>query len=159
MRASLRIARIALMSSLSCLGALIKIPSPTGTVAFDSMPGYLAALLWGYHEGGLIAFLGHIFTAAFPYGKAPFPLGLLHLVIALGMAAAACIFRYASYRFGWLVGIFTSIIFNGVLLPLVVIPVYGVLIYFMILPSLIAGSALNVWMAYVIYRIAERIMG
>ncbi|MGI6424678.1 MAG: hypothetical protein ACOX2A_05490 [Tepidanaerobacteraceae bacterium] len=35
--------------ALSIVGAFIKIPSPTGTVALDSAPGYTAALLLGLY--------------------------------------------------------------------------------------------------------------
>lgn len=35
-----RIARLAILIALSAVGALIKIPSPVGTVAFDSAPAF-----------------------------------------------------------------------------------------------------------------------
>ncbi|MEW5920747.1 MAG: ECF transporter S component [Bacillota bacterium] len=48
----------ALLITMSAVGGFIKIPSPTGTVAFDSLPGYLAAALLGGCGGADIAITG-----------------------------------------------------------------------------------------------------
>lgn len=53
-----RVARMAIFTALSVVGAFIKIPSPIGTVAMDSCPGYFSALAWGYREGGIVIALG-----------------------------------------------------------------------------------------------------
>ena len=50
-------ARIAILVALSGAGAFIKIPSPTGTVALDSAPGYLAAAVFSPLEGGIVGAL------------------------------------------------------------------------------------------------------
>ena len=50
-----RIARVAILIALSGVGALIKIPSPTGTVALDSAPGYFTAVAFGPVEGMIVA--------------------------------------------------------------------------------------------------------
>jgi len=66
--------------ALSLVGSYIKI---FGTIAFDSLPGFLAALLLGPVYGALIGFLGHIFTAL----TSGFPLSVpMHIVIAATMA-------------------------------------------------------------------------
>jgi len=70
----------ALFVALSFAGSYIKI---FGTIAFDSLPGFLAALLFGPVYGAAIGFLGHLFTAL----TSGFPLSVpLHLVIAVSMA-------------------------------------------------------------------------
>jgi len=70
----------ALFIALSLVGSYIKI---FGTVAFDSLPGFLAALILGPAYGAAIGLLGHLFTAL----SSGFPLSLpLHLVIAVSMA-------------------------------------------------------------------------
>ena len=70
----------ALFVALSLVGSNIKI---FGTIAFDSLPGFLAALLLGPVYGAAIGFLGHLFTAL----TSGFPLSVpLHMVIAITMA-------------------------------------------------------------------------
>ncbi|RLG11243.1 MAG: alpha-ribazole transporter, partial [Thaumarchaeota archaeon] len=49
-----RVARMAIFIALSVVGAFIKFPSPTGTVAMDSCPGFFSALTWGYIEGAIV---------------------------------------------------------------------------------------------------------
>ena len=71
---------MALLIALSFVGSYLRI---FGTIAFDSLPGFLAALLLGPIHGAAIGFLGHIFTAL----NSGFPLSVpLHLVIAATMA-------------------------------------------------------------------------
>ena len=66
--------------ALSLVGSYIKI---FGTIAFDSLPGFLAALLLGPVYGAVIGFSGHIFTAL----TSGFPLSApMHIVIASTMA-------------------------------------------------------------------------
>ena len=81
---TVRTARLAIFTALSAAGSLIKIPSPVGSLAFDSAPGFLIALLFGPIEGALVSGLGHIATAV----VSGFPLGILHIPIAIGMALA-----------------------------------------------------------------------
>jgi len=70
----------AMLIALSLVGANFKV---FGSVAFDSLPGFVAALLLGPAYGAAIGFLGHMFTAM----TSGFPLSLpLHLVIGLAMA-------------------------------------------------------------------------
>jgi len=70
----------ALFIALSFIGAHLKI---FGSIAFDSLPGFLAALMLGPVYGAAIGFLGHMFTAL----TSGFPLSLpLHIVIAVSMA-------------------------------------------------------------------------
>jgi len=70
----------ALFIALSLIGSHIKI---FGTIAFDSLPGFLAALILGPFYGAAIGFLGHIFTAL----SSGFPLSVpMHIVIAASMA-------------------------------------------------------------------------
>ena len=74
------IAVMALFVALSFIGSYLRI---FGTIAFDSLPGFLAALLLGPAYGALIGFLGHLFTAF----NSGFPLSVpLHIAIAISMA-------------------------------------------------------------------------
>ena len=70
---------MALFIALSFVGAQLKIFS---TIAFDSLPAFLATLLMGPVYGAIIAIIGHLLTAL----TSGFPMTLpVHLVIALGM--------------------------------------------------------------------------
>ena len=85
------LATVALLIALSFIGAHITI---MGSIAFDSLPGFLAALLLGPVYGAAIGFLGHILTAT----TSGFPLSVpLHIAIALSMALTMYVFGY-SYR-------------------------------------------------------------
>jgi len=71
---------MALFIAISFLGANITV---FGTVAFDSLPAFLAALILGPWYGAAIGFIGHLFTAL----TSGFPLSIpLHFVIASSMA-------------------------------------------------------------------------
>jgi len=83
---------IALFIALSFLGAHIQI---FGTIALDSLPAFLASLLFGPLYGAVIGFIGHMFTAIIN----GFPLSVpLHIVIAISMSIAMLGFGY-TYKF------------------------------------------------------------
>jgi uncharacterized membrane protein len=78
------IARISVFSALSVVGSFIHLPGPVQTVAFDSAPGFFAALFFGPVDGAIVTGLGHLTSASIN----GFPLGVLHLPIAAGLAGA-----------------------------------------------------------------------
>lgn len=111
---AIRAARLAIFTALSAAGSLIKIPSPVGSLAFDSAPGFIVALLFGPIEGGLVAGLGHLATAI----VSGFPLGILHLPIAVGMAlagAAIGLLNRLNKTWGFLPALILGVIINIVL--------------------------------------------
>ncbi|MCS7241891.1 MAG: ECF transporter S component [Candidatus Caldatribacterium sp.] len=148
--------RLSLSASLVALcvvGSFLKIPSPTGTVALDSLPGFLGALLLGYGEGALVAFLGHILTSL----NVGFPLGFpIHLLIALEMGGIALFFRLLFTRFGALVALASGTLANGVLAPLSLVPLFGWGFFLGILPSLTLGSLVNIALATVLYQVVSK---
>lgn len=118
----LRLARMAILIALSVVGALIRVPSPTGTVAFDALPGYFAALAFGPIEGGIVGAIGHIVTAMFT----GFPLGVpLHLLVAVEMFVFVWVFGYLARRVNVIVAAVVAVILNGVAGPLLTIPIAG----------------------------------
>jgi len=142
----LRIARMAIFIALSYIGALIKIPSPTGTVAMDSCPGYFSALAWGYIEGAIVISLGHIFTAA----SVGFPLGLpMHLLIAIQMALWAMVLRFLAHKVHWIAGIIVTAFCNSVVSGAVAGMIISWGLFWAILPSLIFASFINIVVATV----------
>jgi riboflavin transporter len=111
---TMRTARLSIFTALSAAGSLIKIPSPVGSLAFDSAPGFLIALLFGPIEGALVAGLGHLATAV----VSGFPLGILHLPIALGMAlagAAIGLLNKLNKTWGFTPALIAGVIINIVL--------------------------------------------
>ena len=71
---------MALLIALSFVGSNLRI---FGSIAFDSLPGFLAALLFGPIYGAAIGLIGHLLTAF----NSGLPLSLpLHFVVAVTMA-------------------------------------------------------------------------
>ncbi len=150
---SLPLFKLTLVSSLvalSVVGSYIKIPSPTGTVALDSLPGFVGALSLGYQEGALIAFLGHMLTSL----NVGFPLGVLfHLVIAGEMALIALAFRFLFLRWGYPLAIGVTTALNGVIAPLSLVPFFGWGFFTGIVVSLLVTSAANLVIASLVHRV------
>lgn len=139
-----RIARIAILIALSAVGALVKIPSPTGTVALDSAPAFMAAAAFSPAEGAIIAALGHLVSAA----TAGFPLSLpVHLIVAAEMAAAVWVFGALTRHLNVWVAAVVGIILNGVAAPAVLILIGGVGMFVSLVLPLTVGSVVNVAIA------------
>ncbi|MEN3188884.1 MAG: ECF transporter S component [Atribacterota bacterium] len=148
-----RITFTASLVALSVVGSYLKIPSPTGTVALDSLPGFVGALVLGYPEGALIAFLGHILTSM----NVGFPLGVLvHLIIAAEMAGIAVSFRFSVKPGKYALGVVVGTILNGIIAPLTLVPLFGWGFFSGIVVSLLVASAVNLILACVIHRILTK---
>ncbi len=148
-----RVARMSVFISLSAVGALTKIPSPTGTVALDACPGYFAAAAYGYREGAFVAAAGHLLTAL----TIGFPLGLpVHLYIALQMAAWAVAFRFLTVHVHPVAGLIGGVILNGPGSSLLMVPVGGVGLAAALALPLTIGSFANVLLAGIAYSVVRR---
>lgn len=147
-----QLALMAIFIALSAVGSLVKIPSPVGSVALDSAPGFFAAIGFGPLVGFVVIAIGHLLTSMI----VGFPLTLpVHLAIAVGMGVCALVFRWIGRRehIAWLgLAIVVATLLNSVALGLIVLPLGGWGLYVAALPSLLVGSALNVVMAAVAYR-------
>jgi uncharacterized membrane protein len=152
---SWRGARLAIFTALSAVGSLIKIPSPIGSVAFDSAPGFFVALFSGPLEGAAVCGIGHLATAT----VSGFPLGYLHIPIAFGMAlagAAVGFMNKLNRQLGFIPAIITGVAIN----TLMVFPMaplldadanVGWLIAVGFAPFLLLGATLNVAVAVLAY--------
>lgn len=146
-----KLVRMAVFVALCGVGAFIKIPSPTGTVALDSLAGYMAAALIGGWGGAVVGALGHMFSA----WSVGFTMSLpIHLYIAAQMALFVSVFGYLFRKEQKLLAIITAIILNGVLAPLSLIPIFGVGFAIGMVPFLAVGSAINILMASVLVQSA-----
>jgi uncharacterized membrane protein len=152
-----RLTRLALLIALSAVGALIKIPGPTGTTALDALPGYLAAFVFSPGEGALVAALGHLASAA----TAGFPLTVpIHLVVALEMAGCAALAGVAARRLGIVAGVVVAVVCNGVVAPAILTvvpsPVTEGLFLALLAPLLIAATLNAVGAAIVATALRRR---
>jgi hypothetical protein len=137
---------VAMLIALSAIGALIKV---FNTVAFDSMPGYFAALYLGGWYGALVISLGHMLTAI----TSGFPLGLAnHIYIAVQMALYAYLFRFFYRKFNIYIAVIVATILNGPVATLLFVPIFGWGFFAAwVLPLTIASFA-NVFLAALIYK-------
>jgi riboflavin transporter len=139
---TIQLVTMGMFIALAMVGSFIKIPSLFGTVALDTAPAFLAALLLGPIVGGIVAFTGHLLTSL----NVGLPLTLpIHLLIAAEMALI-CIVVGFIYKKGRLkLALFVGLLLNGVGAP--ALPFFTA----MVVPLLI-GSAVNLIIAWVLVR-------
>lgn len=148
-----RIARMAIFIAISAVGSMIKVPSPTGTVALDASIAYFSAIAFGWKEGSIVAALGHLLTALTTGFPLSFP---LHLFIAFQMACWVSLFQLAAQKIHLWVGILIAVILNGPISSLLVIPVGGVGLMVALILPLTIGSIINVFVAVTAYLIIKK---
>jgi uncharacterized membrane protein len=159
---------MALFIALSFVGSNIKV---FGTIAFDSLPGFLAALLLGPFYGAAIGFLGHLFTAAtsgFPFTV------LLHAVIAATMAITMLGFGFTYKALKDKVSPFSNFIITGIAGAILNGPVSlacsmgtmalvagkeAALGLLALLPALILASVANIAVSMALFKPLEKIWG
>lgn len=142
--------QVGVLVALSVIGAFIKIPSVVGSLAFDAVPGYFAALCFSPVIGASVAVLGHAATATW----SGFPLGIpVHMLISTGMCCAAYT-TGALAKHNLYVGALAGVLINGLLLPAVFIalPQFGTAFFVTATPSILAASVLNVTASVLLYR-------
>jgi uncharacterized membrane protein len=147
---ALRVARISIFTALSVIGSLITPYPPIPTIAFDSSPGFFAALYFGVIDGAIIAGLGHIVTSIMN----GFPLGSLHYVIAIGMALAGTamgLMNKTNKKWGFIPGAIAAVAINTAL-SVILVPTMGwaATITNVTIPLLMAAS-LNAALAAILY--------
>jgi uncharacterized membrane protein len=152
-RPSVRIARIAIFTALAVVGSLIK-PDPASSIAFDSFAGFIVALLFGATEGALVCGLGHLATATI----SGFPMGILHVPIAVGMALAGAAigatnkFNRAAFIPALIVGVAINTLMVFPLAPLLGATFdEGLLVASTIAPGLLVVASLNAALAGIVY--------
>jgi uncharacterized membrane protein len=143
---TLRVVRIAVFAALSVVGSFIHLPSPVPSVAFDSAPGFFAALYFGPLEGFCVFGFGHLATAV----VSDFPLGVLHLPIAVGLAFAGAAVGVVNRRWKFIPAVATGIAINTGLVVLA-IPVLGVAGTLSFTPFLFLAATMNGVVATVAY--------
>jgi len=145
-----RIARISILSALSALGTFVPFPSPVGTIGFDSLPGFMAAFLFGPIDGSIVLLIGHVVTVI-AHGP---QLGILHIPIALGMGLTGWLTGLAKGRFGLIPAVAIAILVNTSLFPLAA-PVIGWGGALSLAPYLLVASSVNAVIAALCSKAAE----
>ena len=144
-----RLSIMAIFIALSAVGALIKIPSPVGTIGMDSAPGFFSALAFGGLTGAIVIAFGHLLTAA----VIGFPMTIpIHLYIALQMALWAVAYRWVNEKFGLIPAAIVGIILNGVVSSFAMLPMMGMGGVIGLMPFLVVGAVLNVIISAVAYK-------
>lgn len=147
-----QIVLLALFIAMSIVGGYIKLPNPiTSSIAFDSLPAYLAALLLGGIPGAIVGFLGHMASAAL----GGFPLSLpIHILIGIEMALIMIIFNFCAKKINILIAIVVGIILNGVVCPasLIIIPGMGIPVFISAVVPLTVASVLNIVIGTLVYN-------
>src|SRR4051812_38910864 len=137
---------LALFAALSAVGAAIKIPAIVGSVAFDVFPALLAAALLGSGAGALVGALGHLLSALI----AGFPLGPMHFLIAIEMAALVFIFAVLYKKNKKISAAILFILANAFAAPLPFIFLMNMAFYVALVPSLLIGSIINTVIALLV---------
>ncbi len=150
---SKRIARMAIFIAMSAVGSMVKVPSPTGTVALDAAFAFFSAIAFGWREGAIVAALGHILTAL----TTGFPLSfLMHLFIAVQMAVYVSLFDVVAKKVHLWAGVFVAVILNGPVSSLLVIPIGGIGLAAALIIPLTIGSIINIFIAVTAYLIINK---
>lgn len=144
-----RLSIMAIFIALSAVGALIKIPSPVGTIGMDSAPGFFSALAFGGLTGAIVIAFGHLLTSA----VVGFPLTIpVHLYVALQMALWAVVYRWVNEKLGLIPAVIAGIILNGVVSAFAMLPMMGMGGVLGLLPFLVVGAALNVIISAIAFK-------
>jgi uncharacterized membrane protein len=139
----------ALFCAIAVVGANIKI---AGSIAFDSFPAFLAAMLMGGTYGAVIGAVGHMVSALL----SGFPLTVpLHIVVAIEMAAICFVTGQLARKGGKMVIVAAVVAFvlNAFVSPAVLIfwPGMGFAAYTGLLAPLALVSFANVLVAALLY--------
>lgn len=150
---TIKLVYCAMLIAISAIGAMIKI---SGTIAFDSMPGFFAALFLSPLLGGVVAGIGHFLTAL----TSGFPMTLpMHILMMVEMAAVAYFFGVIYKKTNGILACIAGIILNGPVIlfissqfaKLIGLPFNGWVMFNTLILPLTMASAANVILGYAIY--------
>lgn len=160
-----KLALCGMFIALSFIGANIKV---FGTIAFDSLPAFLAAMMLGPVYGAVIGAAGHILTSmlsGFPFGF------LVHVVIAVAMGITMVLF-YGTYNYIFRKNLpfFTcavaagvvGVVFNGAVTVFALMPLLNSVlgreaVIALIMPLSIVSAA-NITAAFAIYKVIKNVL-
>ncbi|AOY75458.1 ECF transporter S component [Clostridium formicaceticum] len=144
--------QIAMLIALSMIGATIKVQ---GSIAFDSMAGFFAALYISPLAGGMVGLLGHLLSAT----TAGFPMTIpMHMLVAFQMLVFIYIFGWVYEKTSSWIAILVGTFLNGPVGALLAVPVSLMLgfggwpLFLMLWMPLTIASFINIVLATVVYK-------
>ncbi|WP_176545032.1 ECF transporter S component [Bacillus sp. AFS041924] len=156
--------KIVLISLFIALSAVLSNIKIFYSIAFDSMPAFLAAMMISPIAGGVVGALGHLLTAL----TSGFPFTVpVHLFIAIQMLVIVWIYGVLCKKLNQYIAMLVAIILNGPVATLL----SGLLITFlnhsfsvktvssffmlMVIPLTLA-SAVNIVLAFILQKVMKR---
>ncbi|PGL71818.1 ECF transporter S component [Bacillus sp. AFS055030] len=156
--------RIVLLSLFIALSAVLSNIKIVYSIAFDSLPAFLAAMLISPIAGGIVGALGHLLTAL----TSGFPFTVpVHLFIAIQMLVIVWLFGVLFKKMNQYIAIVVAIILNGPVATLL----SGLLIAYlnhsftvktvssffmlMVMPLTLASVA-NIVLAFILQKVMKR---
>lgn len=152
-----------LLIALSAIGAMVKIYAPLGTIAFDSMPGYFAALFISPVAGAVVIALGHFLTAL----TSAFPMTIpMHLLLMVTMGIIAYIFGLLARKNNGIISCAVAIVLNGPVATLISafvaslldLPLNGMIMFYALVIPLTVASGANIVLAYIVHKLISKRM-
>ncbi|ODG92870.1 hypothetical protein BED47_16950 [Gottfriedia luciferensis] len=156
--------RIVLLSLFIALSAVLSNIKIAYSIAFDSLPAFLAAMMISPIAGGIVGALGHLLTAI----TSGFPFTVpVHLFIAIQMLVIVWIFGVLFKKMNQYIAMVVAIILNGPVATLL----SGLLIAYlnhsftaktissffilMVVPLTLASAA-NIVLAFILQKVMKR---
>lgn len=139
---------------LSFIGSLIKL---AGTVALDSLPAYLSAIVLGPFWGGLVGFIGHIFTSLTSGFPLTFPMHLfISIIMFIILYIFALVYKKSCYLAILLNGPIAASLTTYIFVNLVESTLTMIQFFSVIIIPLTLASAVNIILANIIGRIITK---
>jgi uncharacterized membrane protein len=156
--------RIVLLSLFIALSAVLSNIKIVYSIAFDSLPAFLAAMMISPIAGGIVGALGHLLTAI----TSGFPFTVpVHLFIAIQMLVIVWVFGVLFKKMNQYIAMVVAIILNGPVATLL----SGLLIAYlnhsftvktvssffilMVVPLTLASAA-NIVLAFILQKVMKR---
>lgn len=152
-----RITYMGVLIALSFIGSFLKVQ---GSIAFDSMPAFLGALLISPQSGAIIGIIGHFLTAA----TSGFALTLpIHIAVAAEMGIFTFVFG-KIYKFNRVLATAVLILLNSVggaliaagLTYILGMENAGMAFFMIVIGPLFLASLANAVLAVVVYEFIAR---
>jgi len=146
--------QIAMLIAISIIGASIKVQ---GSIAFDSMAAFFAAIYINPLAGAVVGILGHLLSSA----MAAFPMTLpMHILVSLQMFFFVYVFGWVYKNVSKIFAIIIVTILNGPVGALMAVPLSLVLglpfggwpLFMAIWIPLTIASLVNIILATIIYE-------
>lgn len=142
----------AMFAALCVIGGFIKIPSPIGSLALDTVPALLAVVVLSPALAGIAALIGHLASAL----VSGFPLGPFHLLIAVEMFVIVYLFAQLHRNGKSVLKWVFFVIANGVLALVPFIYLIAPAFFISMLPAVFIATAVNATIAVIVMPVLSR---